>query len=195
MISTTHWRAWRVLASIAIFEAAWFACVASAAHGRMGWGIGAATISILWQLAISSRRRADLLLMVAALGTGLLWESFLVQARLVVYASHAPFAAIAPLWILALWVQLGAVLREPLRWLHARPWIAALLGAVGGAAAFAAAARLGACRFPNTALALVVLAAGWAVALPLLLRLARRLDLQRPASSPCAAARRSDPAP
>ena len=174
-------RWWRLAASVVIFESAWLACVISAAHQVMGWGIGAVLASILWQLAISDRRGADLVLISAAFVTGLVWDTLLTQTHIVVYASHAPFAAAAPLWILALWMQLGSVLRDPLRWLHDRPGIAAGLGGLGGAAAYAGAARLGACEFPNLALAMAVLASGWGVLLTLLLRLARRWDLPVPA--------------
>lgn len=159
-----------------VFEAAWFACVVSAARGQMVWGLAAVAASIALQLAISRKRRADLLLMAVALACGLVWDTTLSRMHLVVYASHWPFLAVAPIWILALWVQLATVLRDPLRWLHGRPVLAVGLSAVGGAASYAGAARLGACTFPEPALTLIVLAAGWGIMLPLLLQLARRLD-------------------
>lgn len=167
---------WRLVATFVLFEGAWVACVAGAASGHMGWGIAAIVVSIGWQLGISGRRDLDLKLIAAAFGLGLAWDTLLVQSGLVVYASHAPLAWLAPLWILALWAQLGSVVREPLRWLHYRPWLAVLLGGVGGAAAYAAAARLGACQFPDPHVALGVLAVGWGILLPALLYLARCLD-------------------
>ena len=173
----------RLLASIAIFEAGWFACVIGAARGALVWGILAAAAATAWQLGISRRRGADLLLMAAALGVGLVWDTALGRAHLVVYASHLPLATVAPCWILALWVQFGGVLREPLRWLHGRPALAAVFGGAGGAASYAGAARLGACTFPDTRHALVVLAVGWAVIFPLLAELARRLDTGAVAST------------
>lgn len=175
MNRVSHWPRWRLLISIAIFQAAWFACIAAAAQGMTGWGIAAVAVSITWQLSISARPGIDLALMGVAFATGLMWDTFLVQTNLVVYASHVPLAAVAPLWILALWAQLGTVLRGPLHWLHSRLWIAAVLAAVGGAAAYAAAARFGACAFPDLPLAMLVLAAGWAVLLPALLHVARRV--------------------
>lgn len=176
MNSAPRSHVWRLLASIVIFEAAWIVCIIAAAHDVMGWGIAAVVVSILWQLAISSRPGLDLALIVAAFGTGLAWDTLLVQSHLVVYASPHPVPALAPLWILALWAQLGAVLREPLRWLHERLWIASAFGALGGAAAYTAAARLGACEFPDATRALVTLALGWGVIIPALVALARYLD-------------------
>jgi hypothetical protein len=103
------------------------------------------------------------------------WDTLLARLHVVVYASPLPSAGFAPVWILALWVQLGSVVREPMNWLHGRWWLAVPLGAVGGAASYAGAARLGACSFPDKALAMQVLAAGWAVFMPLLAELARHL--------------------
>lgn len=168
----------RLLICFALFEAAWFACIAGAAHGAPGWGIAAVLVSIGVQLILSGRRNADLLLIAAALACGLVWDTALAQAKLVIYSSHVPLPAIAPAWILALWAQLGSVLREPLRWLHDRPWLAMGLGAIGGSVSYAGAARMGACEFPEPALAMGALAAGWGVMVPLLLRLARRIDRQ-----------------
>jgi hypothetical protein len=167
-----QWPLWRPLLSFVLYEAGWYACVKAAALGAMGWGIAAAAVSIAWELTISRRRGADLLLMAVAVGTGFLWDTLLVQTHLVTYASHEPFTATAPLWMLVLWAQLGSVLREPLRWLHRRLWLAAALGAVGGAASYAAGVRIGAVAFSNYPLALAVIAAGWSAMTPMLFALA-----------------------
>jgi hypothetical protein len=166
----------KLIACIAVFEAAWFACVAGAAHGHAGWGMAAVLVSIALQLAISNRRGLDLLLMIAAVACGVAWDTALSRSHVVIYSSHLPLQAIAPAWILMLWAQLGSVLREPLSWLHPRPWLAVVLSAIGGAASYAGAARMGAVTFPEPAMAITVLAAGWGVMLPLLLWLARWLD-------------------
>jgi hypothetical protein len=172
----------RLIACIIVFEAAWFACIAGAAHGFVGWGMAAVSMSIALQLFISNRRSVDLLLMLVAVGCGLAWDTALTQAHLVTYSSHLPMLAVAPAWILILWAQLGSVLREPLSWLHARPWLAVALSAFGGAASYAGAARMGAVAFPRPVIAILVLAAGWGMMLPLLLWLARRME-QRSAAA------------
>jgi hypothetical protein len=51
-----------------------------------------------------------------------------------------------------------------------------VLGGSGGAAAYAGAAKLGAVAFPDTPVALGVLAIGWGILLPALLYLARCMD-------------------
>ena len=59
--------------------------------------------------------------------------------------SPGPLPMLAPAWILALWALFAIALREPLRWLHGRWPLAALLGALGGPLSYAGAERLGAC--------------------------------------------------
>lgn len=169
-------RAGRLLAGVLVFQGAWFACVLGAAQGRAGWGVAAVVVALAVLLAASGRRGADLRLIAVALATGLVWDSLLAGTGVVVYSAPGPWPGVAPAWILALWALWGAVLREPLRWLHGRPVAGALLGGVGGALSYAAAERLGACRFDDPVIAGAVLAAGWAVITPLQLAHARRLD-------------------
>lgn len=174
----------------ALFQGAWFAAVIGAAHGEVALGVVAVAAVVAGLIACSTRRVADLQLVLLALAIGLVWDSVLARTGVVEYASPGPLPGWAPVWILALWALLAPMLREPMRWLHGRPLLAALLGGVGGALSYAAAARLGACRFPEPVLAMVVLGAGWALIMPLLLAAAQRLDrgvALRPAPAACGA--------
>ncbi|HTR11088.1 MAG TPA: DUF2878 domain-containing protein [Paraburkholderia sp.] len=174
-------RALRMAAGFVLFQAAWFACVVSAARGDAALGIAAVIAVVLVLVGWSARRRADLHLVALAVAVGLVWDSALAHAGIVRYASPGPVPGWAPAWILALWALLAPMLRDPMRWLHGRRLLAALFGAIGGALSYAAAGRLGACTFPDFALAMIVLGAGWALILPLLLAAAQRVD-RHPAS-------------
>jgi hypothetical protein len=180
----------RLGVGFALFQGAWFAAVIGAAHGEAALGILAVAAVVAVLIAWSGRRAADLQLVLLALAIGLVWDSLLARTGVVDYASPGPWPGWAPLWILALWALLAPMLREPMRWLHGRPLLAAVLGGVGGALSYAAAARLGACRFPDPVLAMVVLGAGWALIMPLLLAAAQRLDRAaavNPAPAACGA--------
>jgi hypothetical protein len=168
--------AWRLLANLAAFQAAWFACVMLAGRGQALAATAAALAAVVLHFAWSDARRADAGITLAALALGVAFDSALALAGIVDYAAASPVVAAAPLWILALWALFATTLRQPLRWLHGRPLLAALFGGVGGPFSYEAAARLGACSFPDRPLALAVLAVGWAVVTPLLVELARRLD-------------------
>ena len=166
----------RLALGFALFQGAWFLCVIGAARGQAAPGIAAvAALLTLW-LAFSRARSVEFALIGLALAVGVVWDSLLARTGLVVYASPGPLAGWAPAWILALWALFAPMLREPLRWLHGRPVLAALFGGIGGALSYAAAARLGACRFPDPVLALAVLGVGWALIVPLLLAAAQRLE-------------------
>lgn len=171
-------RTLRLVLGVIVFQGAWFACVLGAAYGHVGWGVMAVVVAVALLVAMSTHRSVELRLIAVALATGIVWDSALAASGLVRYASPGPIAALAPVWILALWALWGAVLRDPLRSLHHRPVLAAVLGGVGGALSYAAAARMGACSFDDATLALGVLAAGWAVIVPVQLALARRLEQQ-----------------
>jgi hypothetical protein len=169
-------RALRLGAGFVLFQAAWFACVIGAARGQVALGIAAVVAVVAILLAWSTRPGADLRLVLLALVIGVVWDSLLARTGVVEYASPGPLPEWAPVWILALWALFAPMLREPMRWLHGRPALAALFGGVGGALSYAAAERLGACAFPNPVLAIAVLGAGWSLFVPLLLSAAQRLD-------------------
>ena len=166
----------RLALGFVLFQAAWFGCVLGAARGQPGVGIAAVAGVVLLALVFSKARAAELGLLGIALAVGLVWDSLLARSGIVVYASPGPLPGWAPAWILALWALFAPMLREPLRWLHGRPLWAALFGGVGGALSYAAAARLGACRFPDATLAMAVLGIGWALIVPTLLAAAQRLE-------------------
>jgi hypothetical protein len=84
---------------------------------------------------------------------------------------------LAPLWIVALWVQFGTVLHFCMRWLSKRYLLASVLGLVGGPMSFLAGERLGAATFGQPrALSLAILALSWSIVLPALVAIADRLD-------------------
>jgi hypothetical protein len=164
------------LGDFALFQLAWFACAIAAAHQRPALGVAAVAAFVLLQLVRSTRRSVDVALIAGAIALGIGWDTALLQAGLVRYAAPGPLAGVAPGWILAMWALFAAILRGPLGWLQGRPALAAALGAIGGPASYAAAARLGACSLPERPLALAVLAVGWALFTPLLAEAARRLE-------------------
>jgi hypothetical protein len=169
-------RAWRLVATLVAFEAAWFACVLGAAHGWPSAGVAVATAVVLGFVALSDKPAIDAALVGVAVAIGLLWDTAMLQLGWIAYAAPGPLPMVAPAWILALWALFAIALREPLRWLHRRLPLAALLGAIGGPLSYAGAERLGACTLSRPVVAEVALALGWAAIVPLLLMLARRWD-------------------
>ncbi|PKM15884.1 MAG: DUF2878 domain-containing protein [Gammaproteobacteria bacterium HGW-Gammaproteobacteria-2] len=172
----------RTIANAVGFQIVWFASVAGAGHG-MGWsGPLAALLFAAWVLGEKRTRSADLWLLVRALPIGYASDSLWVACGWMQFAEPWPGLPLAPIWILALWTGFVLSINHSLSFLHGRPWLAALLGAIFGPAAYYAAANgFNATRFElDLPVMLLLLAMVWAVLLPLILTMsARHQALQR----------------
>jgi len=166
----------RVLINVALYQAGWFACVLGAARGRPGLGMAVAVLVVGGWLLVAKRPGALLQLILLTAVVGYSWDSWLSVTGLIGYLPGPLSPPLAPLWILALWLLFATTLQVSLRWLQSQPGLAALLGAAAAPLAYYGAARLGALNLPRMLPALGSQAAGWALLLPSLLRLARRLD-------------------
>ena len=161
----------------ALFQLAWLLTVAAAGRG-LGWvGPGLLIAFAAYTLACGRLARADLLLVLVAATLGFALDSVWAYTHVVEYAASFPAAAIAPLWIVALWVNFALSLNHSLAWLLQRPPLAVLFGAVGGPLSYLIADR----SWHAVALAataagtLLRLALAWAVVTPLLCAAAKRL--------------------
>ncbi|AKJ96764.1 DUF2878 domain-containing protein [Pseudomonas sp. MS646] len=78
-----------------------------------------------------------------------------------------------PLWLALLWLVLASGLRHSLAWTGRPVWRAAVLGAVGGPLAYLGGARVAQVELPLGVMETgILLSAVWALAFPLLVRLA-----------------------
>lgn len=165
------------IANAVVFQLAWFAAVIGAGHGHAWPGVAAVAAFALLQLGTTpATRAADLKLIVLAAAIGFGLDSLFVSSGLLTYRGAWPSASLAPAWIVALWVNLALCLNHSLRWLQPRPWLAATLGAVASFTSYLGAARgWQAVAFAApAALTHAIVAACWALALPLLCVAARR---------------------
>ncbi|MEZ0603574.1 DUF2878 domain-containing protein [Paraburkholderia sp. IW21] len=159
-----------------VCQAGWFVCVLSAARGA-GWlGMLFAACAVAWHLARVAEPLREARLLVVTVWVGMMWESLLVYSGLLSYPSGTFVEGLAPYWLSALWALFAIQFNTVFAWLRARTLLAALLGAIAGPMSFRAGAALGAVRFNKPVAAWIVLALGWAVLLPALLRLAQRWD-------------------
>ncbi|MEO8195542.1 MAG: DUF2878 domain-containing protein [Thermoanaerobaculia bacterium] len=171
------------LLNLALYEAGWFACVLGAAWGRGGAGAALAGGLFLIHLALAKDRIAEAWIAAFCGAVGFALDS--AQALTGRLSFTGPFftsnAALAPVWVVMLWLQLGTTLRYSLHWLRGRFLLAAAFGAIGGPLAFLAGERLRAATWGEprwlTALSLAVV---WGVATPLLVFAADRIGTGRP---------------
>lgn len=165
-----------IAANVLLFQLGWFACVLGAARDWAREGIAVALVIVAVHVARASQPRRELLLVAVAAATGALFDSLLASAGWLRYAGAAPFEGAAPYWIIALWALFAITLNLSMRSLRARPALGALLGLVGGPLAYLGGERLGAVVLAQPVPGLVALALAWALATPLLLGLALRLE-------------------
>lgn len=159
------------------FQAVWLASVAGAGMGLAWPGPVAAVVFVALTLAFGGMARDDRRLLAIALLLGLLVDSAFAASGWLRFAEPWPWAWAAPIWIMSLWAGFALTLNHSMRFLRDRPVFAALFGFVGGPLAYWTAARaFDAVSFgaplPWVMLALAV---AWALVMPLLYALDRRI--------------------
>lgn len=160
--------------TLVAYELVWFAAVIGAGHGLVWPGVAGTMLFVAWRVAESPHRRVELQLIAVGLLLGLVLEEIWVRLGLIRYSAPWP-APTHPAWLLALWAAFALTVVPLFGYLHARPWLAALFGAIGGPLAYLGAARgwhavlLPSREWPS----LVALAVGWGIAFPCLTLLAR----------------------
>lgn len=164
-----------MLGNAALFQAGWLGCVLGAAQGHSAAAVALVGAIVALHVGRAARPARELALAAVAMVIGLCWDSTLGAAGLLAF-NGAGRGGFAPPWILAIWALFATTLNVSLRWLRGRAMLAAALGAVAGPATYWAGARLGAAQFVQPAGAIVTLAIGWALWMPLLVELARRLE-------------------
>ncbi len=167
--------------NVVAYQCAWFACVLSAASQRSAIGIAVALTVVLWHLHTATEPLQELRLITIAAVCGTAFESVLAASGWVRPATMPLLGSFTPLWMVALWAAFATTLNVSLRALRPRYLLSALLAAVGAPLAYLAGARLGALQWVEEAPALVVVAVGWAMLMPLLMKSAQRFDGFAPA--------------
>lgn len=161
----------RGLANFLGFQSVWFLSLFGAAHQKAWLGPLALAAFTLWHFRASPNPRGDLLLVAIACVVGLVVDTTFIQMHLLAYAEPLPSAAVAPYWIIGMWINFALTLNGSMSWLHGRYLLAALLGAIGGPLAYVAGIQLGAAELlRGETVVYGVLAVAWAVAVPFLVR-------------------------
>lgn len=161
--------------NVIAFQIGWFACVLGAAYAIPMAGTAIALTIVLLHVLRAPHPWHEAILAAIAVALGALLDSSLMMG-LVQFKAGVFVGDLAPPWMLALWTLLPITLNISMRWLKGRVVMGALFGAIGGPLAYYAGQRLGALQLIGLPLALTVLALGWAIAVPVLVRLSQRFD-------------------
>jgi Protein of unknown function (DUF2878) len=166
----------RLLINFVAFQTAWFAVVLGAAHDFLWRGMLVAIAVVLLHLWMSRQPLRELQLVILAILLGTMWDSVVAANHIIHYPSGQFSPYIAPVWIMAMWALFATTLNVSLLFLRGRPLLAAAFGGIGAPLSFLAGMRLQALQFPDTTLAMTVLAIGWALIMPVLMALSVRFD-------------------
>lgn len=156
-----------------LFEVCWFALVVSAGTPTSGvTSLLALAVSLLlvWQFTQPLRNGITFLL-IATCGGALVDTALIALGILTPLRSWLP-APLAPLWLIALWIQFSTFVYIVLGYLQGRPLAQWCIGFIGGPLAYWGGARLGAMTLhPSFSLTMLSLALCWGTAMLLLFRL------------------------
>jgi hypothetical protein len=169
---------WPNLRNYLALQLLWLAAVAGAGRGWWWAGPVALMLFVALHFGLHAQARGDLLLMLGALLLGCVVDSIPAASGVVHYAAAWPSAALAPVWILSLWMGLGLTLNHSFSWLMRRPLLAVPAMAVGGPLSYwGAQASFGALNFTTPALVgLLLVGASWAVATGVLAALVMHIN-------------------
>lgn len=165
-----------LLINVIAFKIGWVSAVLGGANGMPLAGPAVIFVAVLIHLRLAAEPRRELALIVLTGVIGGAWDSIMVQAGWVSYATGMLFNGFAPYWILAMWMLFATTLNVAFRWLQDKLLLAAALGAVSGPLSYYAGNKIGAIVFNDFQMAMIGLAVAWSVLFPLLLVLARQFD-------------------
>jgi len=163
VISRGRWQ----LVNALWLQAGWWLCVLGAQHPLLLWLV---PLGIFVHLRLCPAPWAEAKALCRATLAGCMLDSLLGAFGVFTYTAWP-----LPLWLALLWLVLASGLRHSLAWAGRRFWPGALLGGIGGPLAYLAGARLADVALPlGPLVTALLLAPVWALAFPLLLRLAAR---------------------
>jgi hypothetical protein len=157
-------------------QALWFGAIMGAA-GKIDWLAPVVlTGFMVWQFRPARRVYGDARLMLVAVLIGLILDTTWVKVGWIDFAPDFAVSGLAPLWILLLWAGFALTLNHSLAWLQSRLLLAGALAGVGSPLSYLGAERLGAVDIVSGSwLWFAGVGLSWALAVPLLLWLAKHL--------------------
>jgi len=161
-----------MLINIIGFQVGWFACVLSATNHYPWWGVLVSSIIMVLHIARSNDSKAETRLIIAAMLIGLLFDSIPLALGWINFSQMSFWADyLPPVWMICLWGLLATTINTGLSWLKNKIWLAAIIGGLSGPISYWGGSRLGGLQILNINAALVYLTLGWALAVPLLLKI------------------------
>jgi hypothetical protein len=153
--------------NVVAYQCAWFACVLCAAAQQPVIGVAVSAAVVAWHLHTALNPVRELQLVLIAIAVGAAFESLLAASG---------WVHMQPVLMIAIWAAFATTFNVSLRALRPHYVWSALLAAVGAPLAYYSGSGLGALHWVNETSALLAIALGWAVLMPMLMKSAQRFD-------------------
>lgn len=165
-----------LIINFAAFQIGWLSSVVGGAQ-QMPWlGPIAVLVALFIHFKAARRPLEEFMLVLSCALMGAAFDSFLTASGWVNYPSGQFSSMLAPYWIITMWMLFATTLNVSMRWMRGRPGLAAIFGFVGGPMTYIAGQKLGGIELINPVAALIALGFGWAVMMPILMRLSETFD-------------------
>ncbi len=162
------------LSSLLLFQIGWWGCIGGAALGHLWLGPTIVALLAGWELGRAHNRLGLSCLLAVVTTGGWMLDTKLAHLGVFQFTTGAVALGYSPAWMAALWTNLALALPGGLGFLERRPWLAGILGGIGGPAAYLGGAGLGVLRIDDVVTLSAVLGPVWAVVLPLLFWIRRQ---------------------
>ena len=163
------------LLNFILFQIGWFSAVLGGASGRPWFGVIVICFIVLFRLSrVDSIKEESTLILIIAVTGGLL-DSIFVYLGWISYPSGHINEYLTTYWIIAMWMSFATTLNSSMAWLKKSKLLSSFFGFFGGPLTYYGGYKLNAIQFSDFNSAMIGLAFGWAVIIPLLLILADSL--------------------
>lgn len=162
------------------FQIGWFSCVLGGANQLPWFGVLLSAMILLIHIKRAAHPAMEARLIFAALIIGLMFDGVLLNLHWIAFAPtpHWP-DQLPPPWMVVLWGLFASTINISLAWLQHKRVMAILIGAIAGPVAYWSGARLGGLQLTQPIAALIYLSIGWAIAVPVLFKIAALLNTEK----------------
>lgn len=166
---------WPVFINAALFQILWLACAFGAAKQLIWPSCLALLVLMVWQLHPKRRHKSDITLMLLAIVMGLAIDSLWVYLGLMMFQLPLPWTAMAPFWIVLLWMGFALTVNHSLMWLKNAWYLPIAMGMIGAPVAYLAGQKFGALTFTaSTPVVALSLGIAWAIGLTVMVKVSER---------------------
>jgi hypothetical protein len=155
------------------FQIGWFSCVLGGANQLPWLGVLISCLVLFAHVRRSNDAVFECKLLFTAIIIGIIFDGIPQSLGWITFSPVSFWPNILPPpWMIILWALFASTLNISLAWLQSKKVLAILIGAISGPLSYWSGARLGALSLTHGTAALIYLAIGWGLIVPVLLKIA-----------------------